>query len=154
MAAQPRPIAEQTLDELEGVAWGPPAFDSRLVTRAHRLRRVPIGQYGVEDLRLMIGQEIGLPYLVPLALGHLDSNALVAGDLYPGDLLAALARVSDAFWLRNRALVPRAIRAMDAALVQLHEARRESEGDDDDDDDDLAAELGRARKHLAALDAQ
>lgn len=69
-----RTIAEQTLDELEGVAWGPPMYDSNLVTNVHRLRRVPLQQYRLEDLRLMIGQEVGVDYLVPRALDHLEPH--------------------------------------------------------------------------------
>ncbi len=74
------PIADQTLDELEGVQWAPPTFDSALVTNIHRLRHLPLKQYRVEDLRLMIGQRIGLDYLVvgpsppdvllPITAGH------------------------------------------------------------------------------------
>jgi len=35
----------------------------------------------------MIGQEIGLDYLMPLALTELEKDPMVEGDLYPGDLL-------------------------------------------------------------------
>ena len=60
-------MAGKTLDELEGVAWGEPTFDSYLVTTCHRLRTKPVDEFSVEDLRIMIGQQIGLPHLVPLA---------------------------------------------------------------------------------------
>ena len=71
MPLNDRPIADQTLNELEGFEWGPPTFESALVTNIHRLRRVPLKQYRIEDLRLMIGQQIGLDYLVPPALDDL-----------------------------------------------------------------------------------
>jgi hypothetical protein len=86
-----RAMREKTLDELEGVVWGPPNHDSYLVLTCHRLRTKPIGQFDVEDLRIMIGQDIGLPYLLPLALDHLEENPWAEGHMYPGDLLKASA---------------------------------------------------------------
>jgi hypothetical protein len=87
-----RPIHHKTLDELEGVVWGPPNYDSYLVQTCHRLRTKPVGQFDVEDLRIMIGQNIGLPYLVPLALDRLEANPWAAGHMYPGDLLKMTAQ--------------------------------------------------------------
>jgi hypothetical protein len=135
-------IADQTLDELEGVEWGPPEFDSFLVTNVHRLRRVPLKQFRVEDLRLVIGQQVGLEYLVPIALDHLEANPLAEGDYYPGDLLAAVARVPEGFWRDRPALVRRVVSAIDGALVRL---RKEDAGDG------FADELIAARERLMAV---
>jgi hypothetical protein len=88
----------KTLDELEGVKWGPPEDNSFLVTRCHALRKKPIGEFDVEDLRIMIGQQIGLFFLVPLALEKLVRKPLGAGDFYPGDLLGAVLRIDAGFW--------------------------------------------------------
>src|SRR3954470_19870699 len=120
MSQEPRAIADQTLDELEGFEWGPPTYGSSLVTNAHRLRRVPLKEYRLEDLRLMIGQRIGLPSLVPRALDRLEVDPLASGDFYPGDLLSSVARLPDAFWMTHRRSIPRAIRAIDAALARVH----------------------------------
>lgn len=46
----------KTLDELEGETWGEPEFNSSLVIRCDELRRKPLKDFSVEDLRLMIGQ--------------------------------------------------------------------------------------------------
>jgi hypothetical protein len=46
----------KTLTELEGQDWGPPTFDSHIVTTIHRLRYVPLEQFAVEDLRICIVQ--------------------------------------------------------------------------------------------------
>lgn len=80
----------QTLDELEGDTWGPPGFDSHLVQETHRLRSIPIGELTVENLRLLLGQQIGTPWLVPLALAQLVDDPLAMGDFYPGDLLTSV----------------------------------------------------------------
>src|SRR3954447_11478168 len=119
MPLNARIIADQTLDELEGVEWGPPPYDSGLVINVHRLRRVPLKQYRLEDLRLMIGQKVGVNYLVPRALDHLEAHPLASGDLYPGDVLASVARLPDSFWSTHRHLIPRAIRAIDGALARV-----------------------------------
>ena len=67
---------KQNLDQLENFEWGPPTFDSSLVRTCHRLRQMPIGEFSVEDLRIMIGQNIGLMFLVPLALEKLADDPL------------------------------------------------------------------------------
>ena len=58
----------KNLEELEGVVWPHDDFGSHVVEESQRLRKVPVGELSVEDLRLLIGQKIGLPHLVPLAL--------------------------------------------------------------------------------------
>lgn len=58
----------ETIEKLEGVAWGEPEYDSNLVTTCHQLRKKPIDEFGIEDLRVMIGQNIGTKHLMPRAL--------------------------------------------------------------------------------------
>src|SRR5262245_3692976 len=89
---------DKNLSELEGSVWGEPEFDSHVATECHRLRTVPLCAFTVENLRLMIGQEIGLEYLIPLAIEHLEANPFVEGDYYPGDLLASVVGTSLNFW--------------------------------------------------------
>ena len=94
-----------TLTQLEGDDWGPPQDDSVLVKECHRLRHVPLSDLTVENLRILIGQEISLPFTVPLALEHLSKDPMVSGDLYPGDLLEAVQRLTDDFWAQHPSLV-------------------------------------------------
>ena len=88
----------KSLQELERHDWGEPRFDSYLVTNCHRLRRKPLSEFTVEDLRIMIGQAISLPILIPLAIERLEVEPLAQGDLFDGDLLAAVLRMDDSFW--------------------------------------------------------
>ena len=46
----------------------------------------------------MIGQNIGLVYLVPLALNELRKCPLAEGDYYPGDLLNMVLRTDPQTW--------------------------------------------------------
>ena len=98
----------RSLQELENVDWGEPNYPSHLVQTAHRLRRKPINEFTTEDLRIMIGQSIGLPYLIPVALARIEDDPLAGGDVGAGDLLEKVFEVDPQFWqahpgLRNRA---------------------------------------------------
>jgi hypothetical protein len=87
------------LEQVEDDRWGdPPAEATYLVSTVHVLRRKPLGELNAEDLRIMIGQQVGLPVLVPLAVERLRRDPLEAGDFYRGDLLASVLRVDPSFW--------------------------------------------------------
>ena len=108
-----------TLEELDGEDWGTPSYDSSLVKNCHRLRRVPLKDFRIEDLRIMIGQEIGLEYLLPLALVELEKDHLAEGDFYPGDLLKNVLGVSRAFWLQHPELKERMDAVVENAKTKL-----------------------------------
>lgn len=91
----------KSLQELENCDWGEPTYDSHLVVTCHKLRRVPLKLFNIENLRIMIGQNIGLKFLAPLALKHVHAHPLAQGDFYPGDLLVSLLRVETNFWTQN-----------------------------------------------------
>ena len=94
----------KTLEELEEDIWGEPEYDSHLVTECHRLRKKRVCDFDIENLRIMIGQEIGMDYLVPIALEFLKENPLVQGDFYPGDLLNNVLKINFSFWEENHDL--------------------------------------------------
>jgi hypothetical protein len=91
----------KSLQELEHKDWGEPNFDSHLVQECHRLRRIPLKDFTTEDLRIMIGQNIGLDHLIPLAIEKLKQNPLAEGNFYPGDLLVNVLRADSNFWLKH-----------------------------------------------------
>jgi len=88
----------KSLQQLDGKDWGEPTFDSHLVTECHRLHRVPLRDFTVEDLRITIGQDIGLEYLMPLALERLHADPLSEGAYYPCDLLVSVLGSDAKFW--------------------------------------------------------
>ncbi|MGW5210674.1 contact-dependent growth inhibition system immunity protein [Streptomyces sp. NPDC004051] len=90
---------DRSLEELERDRRpAPPAGASRLVVTAHALRRRPIGELTVEDMRLLIGQNVGLAHLLPLALEVLRDDPMAEGDMYEGDLLSAVLTRKPAVW--------------------------------------------------------
>ena len=60
-----------------------------------------LNDFTVEDLRLMIGQNETLIYLIPLALEELDKNTLAEGDLFEGDLLTNVLNCDADYWKKD-----------------------------------------------------
>lgn len=83
------------LENIENDTTGEPNYGSHVVLSVHRLCKKPIGEFSIEELRLMIGQSLGLPWLVPLAIEQLDENPFAHGDFYPGDLLSSVLGTLD-----------------------------------------------------------
>jgi hypothetical protein len=105
----------RSLQELDGQDWGEATFPSYLVRTCHALRRKPLRDFTVEDLRIMIGQNISLEYLVPLAIERLQHDPFAAGDFYPGDLLGSVLKVKFSFW-KQRPDLRQAVEAIVALI--------------------------------------
>ncbi|MEL1246041.1 contact-dependent growth inhibition system immunity protein [Flavobacterium sp. DGU11] len=97
-----QPELSKTLDQLENTDWGEPTYSSYLVRTCHALRKKPLQDFTIEDLRIMIGQNISLEYLMPLAIPELEKNILAEGDFYPGDLLKAVLSAEGGFWEKHQ----------------------------------------------------
>ena len=109
----------QTLEEIEKQDWGEPSHDSYLVRTIHALRRRPIGDFTVEDLRISIGQQMGIEHLMPLALDHLEVDPFARGDFYRGDLLKVVMEAEPGYWLTHSTVARRmtAVASRAAALL-------------------------------------
>jgi len=112
----------KTLEQLEGQLWGEPAFDSHLVKTCHRRRTKPLDEFTVEDLRIMIGQEIGLPHLLPRAIEILENDPLAEGDHYPGDLLMSVIQ-AESFVASSPDLLRRVLGLADRAMARVGDDR-------------------------------
>ena len=91
------------LEELEKDKWPDPGFRSRVITRVHELRRTPLNEFTIGDVRLMISQNQSLDYMVPKALEMLEVNLLAEGDFYEGDLAKSVLNIPLDFWDLNQA---------------------------------------------------
>ena len=93
---------QKTLENLEKDFWGKPDYDSHLVKRCHELRKLPLDNFTTKDLRIMIGQQISLDYLIPLALEVLTIDLFAEGDFFEGDLLKNVLAIKTGFWNNNK----------------------------------------------------
>ncbi|MFI5931685.1 contact-dependent growth inhibition system immunity protein [Actinoplanes sp. NPDC051494] len=124
---------EQSLEQIENRAWGEaPADASTVVETVHRLRRKPIGALDVEDLRVLIGQRVGVAVLMPLALEVLELDPLAEGDYYPGDLLSVMLRLPAEYWADHP-----------SERERLAGVARSVDPDDLEDDEKLREEITR-----------
>lgn len=96
-----------SLEELQNCVWKKPEYNSALITNCHRLRKIPLKDLSIENIRMLVGQKIGLKYLVPLALESLENNYFCSGDFYNGDLLYAVLGIESDYWDKNYALFQR-----------------------------------------------
>ncbi|WP_432038846.1 contact-dependent growth inhibition system immunity protein [Streptomyces cucumeris] len=90
---------DRTLEELDGVRW-PDAPDNAtgLVRTVYALRHRKLGALTAEDLRTLIAQNVGLPFLLPLALEVLRDEPLAEARYYEGDLLSVVLRCDPGVW--------------------------------------------------------
>jgi hypothetical protein len=92
----------KTINELDGVPIPRPnSFESNLVKRCYDLANKKLKLFSVGDLRIMIGQNLGLEYLIPMALQVLENDAFIEGDFFEGDLLLNVMRIDNLYWKSN-----------------------------------------------------
>jgi hypothetical protein len=88
----------KSLSQLLGALTKETTDSTALVTTCLTLYEKPLKDFTVENLRVMIGKNIGLEFLIPLAIELLQENPFVEGDYYPGDLLSVVIQVEPSFW--------------------------------------------------------
>ncbi|MFF8842177.1 contact-dependent growth inhibition system immunity protein [Streptomyces sp. NPDC015127] len=119
---------DRTLEELEDFRWPPPGDTTYLVTKVHALRRRPLGTLTPEDLRTLIAQSVGLPFLLPIAMEVLRQDPLTDARFYEGDLLEVVLSTDAGVW----ALFPDLAGELRGVVQQLTglpgHLRREADG--------------------------
>ena len=88
----------KSLQEQENDDWGMPTRTTNMAKECHRLRRKPLQDFTPANLDVMIGQEISLEYLVPMALDVLTENPFLRSRNYHSDLLRTVLRIEPEFW--------------------------------------------------------
>jgi hypothetical protein len=77
---------------------------SSLTEKVLYLSNKPINTFSIEDLRILIGQNIALEILIPIAITKLEENPFVSGDYYYGDLLQSVLSIPKQFWKNHQDL--------------------------------------------------
>jgi hypothetical protein len=134
----------KSLQDIDGEDWGEVTGPTDLVVTCHRLRRKPLRDLDDHELRIGIGQAIGLSYLVPVALARLEADPMIQATFFPGDLLKNVLKAPAQFWDQNRDLWPKAD-AIATRFFEVAEMSLEAQRDILDDDrcvgPDLLAEI-------------
>jgi len=94
-----------SIEQLENDFWSEPEYKSSLVINCHKLRKIPIGELTVENIRMLVAQKIGLEYVVPIAIEYLEENPWCSGDFYDCDLLQNVLDIDVAFWCSHSDLI-------------------------------------------------
>lgn len=95
----------KTLESLEKKVWPELSeMDKQdwLIVECNALRKKPIKDFSIENLRQMIEQDIGLEFLIPFALEKLEKDIISKGDCYEGDLLNNVLRSDEEYWKTNK----------------------------------------------------
>ena len=92
----------KTLEQLENFDWGEPEPDSSFDPNCYHLRRKPLNELTLEELKVFIDRGIGLLYLIPLALEQLELNPLAEARYFAGDLLVSVLSIDVCFWASFR----------------------------------------------------
>lgn len=93
---------QKSLESLEKNTWPALSSDesSYLIKTCNLLRKKQLQDFTTEDLRIMIGQEIGLYFLMPLAIETLKDDLFAEGDI--GPLLKNVLETDTKFWDDNK----------------------------------------------------
>ncbi|MFD5909568.1 contact-dependent growth inhibition system immunity protein [Streptomyces massasporeus] len=120
----PQPVdRSQSLEQLEGRRWpDPPQGTTSMVKAVHELRRRPVGTLEPHELARLIGQDVGLPWLLPLAVEILRTTApgQAAGGWYDDDLLYAVVTRKPEVWAND----PDSARELKKAVGMLTDLSR------------------------------
>jgi hypothetical protein len=93
----------KSLEQIEKDYWGEPEYDSYVVRTCHSMRKKPLNEVTIEELRLVIGQGFSLEYLMPIAIEKLSENILAEGDFYEGDLFSnVISKNTFAYWKSHK----------------------------------------------------
>ncbi|MFE2297506.1 contact-dependent growth inhibition system immunity protein [Streptomyces sp. NPDC059445] len=90
-----------SLEELEGLRWpAPPADSTPMVRNVYELRRRPVATLAPHELARLIGQDVGLPWLLPVAVEILRDTASkqAEGGWFDDDLLYAVITRKPEVW--------------------------------------------------------
>ena len=113
----------QSLESLEACNWGEPEPGAtNMVRQVYLLRRKPLDSLTNNEVRLAVGQAVGVPFILDLAFMRLEQDPLLEGGCYPGDILSSLIRADATIWDQRPVLR--------AKLTELYERAMNGPSDD------------------------
>ena len=106
------------------------AVDDDGAAVVRRLAQKPVRRLSVAELCELIRRNIGLPYLVPLAIERLTDDPFLEAQQFPGDLLEAVLESDTRFWCEREDLWCAMIDVLELA-VGIINRRVQEEGRED-----------------------
>jgi len=96
-------MLEKSIEQLENNYWKKaPEFPTTLIEKCFEYRKIKLSELSIEQIRLLISQEIGIEFLIGIALKKLELNIIAEGNLYEGDLLVSVSKILPEFWNKNK----------------------------------------------------
>lgn len=117
----------KSLIELEPEQWDPDSLSPLQAQMALKLAGKPLRKLAPPELEALIAENLGLPFLVPLAVERLREEPFLQAARHPGDLLTTVMEVDLRFWLERYDLWLTMIEILEEAVRQIN-ARIEAEG--------------------------
>lgn len=93
---------DKTIKQLTGLDLSSDSWNSGLIRKVEKYINQPLKSLDIEALRLLISQNIGLDFLIPMAIDRLRENILAKGDLYEGDLLKNVLDSNKVYWIKHK----------------------------------------------------
>lgn len=115
---------KKSLLELENIGWKgnvPSKDDSYVIRNSYKLYHKNLHELSVEDIRFLIGQKIGLRFIMPLAIDILREDLFAEGDYYEGDLLKNVLNVDSSYWSINIELKDNLIELCNSNMWKMDE---------------------------------
>lgn len=81
-----------SLRDLEATPLPRPHLKTYVSEKCANLWDIPLSSLSPQDVRLLIGQALGVRHLIPLAIQILRDNPFTEIEFYPGDLLLVVLR--------------------------------------------------------------
>jgi hypothetical protein len=96
-------MINKSIEQIENEFWGDaPKEATGLILKVHSLRKKKISELEPEDIRILIGQNIALETLIPLAITLLKENLFIECDYYEGDLLKSVLTSERNYWVKHQ----------------------------------------------------
>ena len=97
----------KSIEQLSGYYWLAPDFESNVVLKSHAMRRKPLAELSLEDIRMGVMQQVGVSYLVPLALEVVEKDPYAESLNFPAEIAEVLFNIPFEYWCAHKKLQDR-----------------------------------------------
>lgn len=111
----------KSIEELENDYWEEPEFKSGLTMICYRARKKQINELNEDEICTLIRQNIGLKYLLPVAVKKFEEYMNNINDFYLSSLLDTLLNLDNNQWINNKEQKEKFVRDLYDSLSNLNE---------------------------------